>query len=92
VASIAKQEEVEVSEEESEVGFYRGDGMFLADVLAEQVILALPMKVICRVDCRGLCPSCGSNLNLEQCRCQSQPRDPRMAPLARIKQDWFKKH
>ncbi len=92
VASVAKQAEVEVTEEESEVGFYRGDGMFLADVLAEQVILALPMKVICRVDCRGLCPSCGANLNAEHCRCEIQSGDPRLASLARIKQDWFKKH
>ncbi len=92
VSSVAGEEEVKVAEEETEIGFYRGDGLFLADVLAEQVILALPMKVICRVDCRGLCPSCGSNLNQEHCRCEVQNGDPRLAPLARIKQDWFKKH
>lgn len=92
VKSVASEEEVEVTDEESEIGFYRGDGLFLADMLVEQVILALPMKVICRVDCRGLCPSCGANLNVEHCRCQTQTGDPRLAPLARIKQDWFKKH
>ena len=62
-----------------------------ADVLAEQVNLALPMKVICSSDCRGLCPHCGANLNNEECRCEKNGADPRMAPLARLKQDWFKK-
>src|SRR6266850_2190538 len=57
----------------------------------EQVLLALPLKVICQSDCRGLCPSCGANLNHEECRCETHATDPRMAPLARLKQDWLKK-
>jgi hypothetical protein len=71
--------------------FFEGDGLFLADVLAEQVNLAIPMKIICRSDCRGLCPHCGANLNNEECRCEKHGSDPRLAPLARLKQDWFKK-
>jgi hypothetical protein len=55
------------------------------------VLLALPLKVICQSDCRGLCPSCGANLNHEECRCETHATDPRMAPLARLKQDWLKK-
>ena len=39
----------------------RFDGLFLADVLAEQVNLSIPMKIICRSDCRGLCAHCGAN-------------------------------
>jgi uncharacterized protein len=65
--------------------------LFLADILAEQVNLALPMKVICSSDCRGLCPHCGANLNNEECRCEKNGSDARLAPLARMKQDWFKK-
>jgi uncharacterized protein len=60
-------------------------------VLAEQVLLAIPMKTICRSDCKGLCPHCGTNLNSDECRCESHAGDPRLAPLARLKQDWFKK-
>ena len=71
--------------------FLKGKGCFLADVLREQVLLALPMKVICRSDCRGLCPNCGANLNHEECRCETHSTDPRLAPLARLKQDWLKK-
>jgi uncharacterized protein len=54
-------------------------------------LLSLPMKVICQSDCRGLCPSCGANLNHEECRCERHSSDPRLAPLARLKQDWLKK-
>jgi DUF177 domain-containing protein len=88
---LAKEEEVRLKLDDTEIAFFQGDGLFLADVLAEQVLLTLPMKVICRSDCRGLCPECGVNLNNEECRCEVHTADPRMAPLARLKQDWFKK-
>jgi len=84
-------EEAQLKDEDTDIGFFQGDGLFLSDVLAEQVLLSVPMKAICRSDCRGLCPHCGANLNSEECRCESRGTDPRLAPLARLKQDWFKK-
>ena len=86
-----RPEEAQLKEGDAEIGFFQGEGLFLADVLREQVLLALPMKVICRSDCRGLCPNCGANLNHEECRCETHSTDPRLAPLARLKQDWLKK-
>ena len=87
------EEEIRLRQDDTEIGFFKGQGLFLADVLAEQVMLALPMKAICRSDCRGLCPHCGANLNHDGCRCETHAADPsRIAgPLARLKQDWFKK-
>ena len=87
----AKPEEERLKDDEADIGFYKGEGLFLADVLSEQVLLAVPMKAICQSDCRGLCPTCGVNLNHEECRCETHTMDPRMAPLARLKQDWLKK-
>lgn len=89
--AIARDEEVRLKLDDTEMAFFEGDGLFLADVLAEQVNLSLPMKVICRSDCRGLCPHCGANMNQEECRCESHAPDPRLAPLARLKQGWSKK-
>jgi uncharacterized protein len=89
--SIAADDEFHLNLDDTEIAFFEGDGLFLADVLAEQVNLAMPMKIICRSDCRGLCPHCGANLNHEECRCEKHGSDPRLAPLARLKQDWFKK-
>lgn len=91
LATVARNEEVHLKQDDTEIGFFDGEGLFLADVLAEQVNLSIPMKAICRSDCRGLCPHCGANLNTEECRCETHGADPRMAPLARLKQDWFKK-
>ncbi|MBI3406164.1 MAG: DUF177 domain-containing protein [Acidobacteria bacterium] len=83
--------EVHLKDGETEVGFFEGEGIFLSDILTEQVNLQIPMKAICRSDCRGLCPQCGANLNHEECRCETHTVDPRLQPLARLKQDWSKK-
>jgi uncharacterized protein len=91
VAKDLKPKEDRLKDDDTEIGFFEGEGLFLADVLKEQVLLALPLKVICRSDCRGLCPSCGANLNHEECRCETHTTDARLAPLARLKQDWLKK-
>jgi uncharacterized protein len=91
IASMTKEEEERLKLDDTEIAFFKGEGLFLTDVLAEQVLLSLPMKAICRSDCRGLCAQCGVNLNNEECRCEVHVADPRMAPLARLKQDWFKK-
>lgn len=80
--NVNEGDEIEVAPEELDIGFYTGQGLFLADVLAEQVHLALPMKMLCQEACRGLCAGCGANLNREQCRCGPRALDPRLAPLA----------
>jgi uncharacterized protein len=69
VSTMVQAEEVELPEDELEVGFFSGDGIELDDVVTEQVILSVPMKVVCRKDCRGLCSVCGANLNLGECGC-----------------------
>jgi uncharacterized protein len=86
-----RHEEERLKDDDTEIAFFEGEGLFLADVLKEQVLLSLPMKVICQSDCRGLCSSCGANLNHEDCRCERHSGDARLAPLARLKQDWLKK-
>jgi uncharacterized protein len=79
---IAREEEVEVGEDELMVGFFPGDGVNLADVVREQVLLSVPMKIVCRPDCQGLCPECGVNRNIKQCGCSSQHED---SPFAFLK-------
>ena len=86
----AKHKEDRLKDDDTEIGFFEGEGLFLADVLKEQVLLALPIKAICQSECRGLCPTCGANLNHEECRCETHATDPRLAPLAGIKLDWMK--
>ncbi|HWP84586.1 MAG TPA: DUF177 domain-containing protein [Terriglobia bacterium] len=85
VQTIAREEEVEIDDAELEIGFYQGDGLLLEDVLAEQVLLDLPMKSLCRPDCHGLCPQCGQNWNLGPCHCPPPARDHRWAALEQFK-------
>lgn len=82
----AGKEELSVTAAEAEVSYYQGEGLVLEDVLREQVLLALPLKAICRDDCKGLCPHCGKNLNLEQCNCAEPFDDPRWSALKDIKE------
>ena len=81
----AGRDERSISEAETEIGYYTGDGIQLEDVLREQILLALPVKVVCSEGCRGICAGCGRNLNVESCICEEQPPDPRWAALADIK-------
>ena len=79
------REEISVTTAEAEVSYYQGEGLQLEDVLQEQVLLALPLKVICRDDCKGLCPHCGQNLNVKQCACAEPVEDPRWSALKDIR-------
>jgi uncharacterized protein len=83
--SDAGHEELSVTDAEAEIGYYKGDGLELDDVLREQVLLAVPLKSLCREDCRGLCPHCGKNLNEAQCSCTPVEEDPRWAALKDIR-------
>ncbi|MBI2346494.1 MAG: DUF177 domain-containing protein [Deltaproteobacteria bacterium] len=64
-----KAGDVEKPEDEVDVNYYDGRQIELNRVLTEQVVLAQPMQYCCRPDCRGLCPSCGKNLNVGACAC-----------------------
>jgi len=81
----AGREELSVTAAEAEVGYYQGDGLLLEDVLREQILLDVPLKAICREDCKGLCAHCGKNLNEGGCSCAEPVEDPRWAALKEIR-------
>ena len=70
---------------ETEIGYYQEDSLALEDVLREQVLLALPVRTLCKPDCKGLCPRCGANRNLQPCNCEVGPSDPRWEALAGLR-------
>ena len=81
----AGRDELSVTDAEAEIGYYQGNGILLEDVLREQVLLTLPLKVTCREDCKGLCVHCGKNLNEEQSSCSTAIEDPRWMALREIR-------
>lgn len=56
----------------------------LDDLVLTDVLLELPYKALCREDCKGLCSSCGKNLNDGPCECQSDTVDPRLEVLKQL--------
>jgi hypothetical protein len=59
----------------------------LSEQIWESLVLSLPDQVLCRDDCAGLCPRCGADLNLGDCGCPPQGRDPRLQVLKDILPD-----
>ena len=72
---------IELGRDDLDVDFYVDDQLDLDRVVETETTLALPMKPLCREDCRGLCPACGGNRNLVACACAERAPDPRLAPL-----------
>ena len=60
-------------------------------ILIEQLQLNVPMKPLCRPDCKGLCPECGADLNEGACSCGEAKVDSRWAALAALKSGETKK-
>jgi len=70
---------------ETEIGYYQKESLALEDVLREQVLLSLPVRTLCKADCKGLCPRCGANRNHQPCTCDAGPSDPRWEALAGLR-------
>jgi uncharacterized protein len=82
---VETQEEVELEAEELDYDFFDGEVIEVDQLIAEQIFLSIPFKVLCSEDCRGLCPRCGANLNLEPCKCRKDTGDSPFAGLTALK-------
>lgn len=68
------------------MGFYHNDQLDLSTIVCEQIVLEIPMKLICDKDCKGLCDQCGVDLNGNECGCERRTIDPRLVALSSIKE------
>ncbi len=80
-----EKNEVELSAAQMGLIYFEGEEINLQDGIQEQIILGFPIKALCRKDCKGLCSSCGQDLNKSACDCGHQPSDPRFAALKNLK-------
>jgi uncharacterized protein len=81
-ASAPHDTEAGLEEEDLDVVFVQGEELDLAELAAEQVLLAMPMRIVCQSSCAGLCSRCGANLNNDgECVCEPEI-DPRWGALA----------
>lgn len=78
------QSKVSTNTGEDGLRTFSGDHLNLTDVILESIYLEIPMRTVCSEQCKGLCPKCGINRNTEQCSCQNEEPDPRLAVLQQI--------
>ena len=84
-AADSEATERSITAQETEIGYYLKDSLALEDVLREQVLLSLPVRTLCKPDCKGLCPRCGADRNSQPCSCDEGPSDPRWTALAGLR-------
>jgi uncharacterized protein len=84
-AAGALKSEKELSLDDLESGTFEGDEIDLSNVIYEQIVLSFPMKPLCHEGCKGLCPRCGIDRNIESCQCDSVQPDPRWDALKKLR-------
>jgi uncharacterized protein len=77
----AEEDGKQLSGDELDLYFYEDGLLDINRMMEEQVILNIPMQTVCSPECRGLCPSCGQNLNAGHCSCVKRPVDERFLVL-----------
>ncbi|MEF3254654.1 MAG: DUF177 domain-containing protein [Deferribacterales bacterium] len=81
-------EEIELELEDEDMGYYivKEDFVNIHEILYQESLLIRPIKRLCSVDCKGICPNCGRDLNVEQCNC-SKDTDERWNALTKFLQN-----
>ena len=79
------KEEIELGKDDMSIIFVSEDEIELDDIIRSEIYLAVPMKVLCKEDCAGLCPQCGKNLNKGKCKCRKERGHPAFLKLKDIK-------
>jgi uncharacterized protein len=81
----SSEEEIELKEDDMESSFFEGGEIRLSELACEQVFLDMPTQPLCQEECKGLCPVCGKDLNLDPCLCQQDEQESGFAALKKLK-------
>lgn len=79
--------DVEISLDSPNLDYYEGEEIHLNDYFEDQVVLDLPIMVLCSEECKGLCSNCGIDLNKETCTCQEKTGNNPFAVLKDLEPD-----
>ena len=74
----------ELLDEDLSLSVFDGEVIDIDELVREQLLLVLPVQILCQDECKGLCPECGGDRNLADCKCQEVEIDPRWAGLKEI--------
>jgi len=78
-------EAAELTEAEMSVSVFDGRAIDVDEIVKEQILLAVPTRMLCRENCKGICPECGTDRNTGDCSCATNDIDPRWAALKNLK-------
>jgi uncharacterized protein len=80
------EQEIALEKDDLDVSFYSDPVIPVAPIIEERIQMLLPMKPLCREDCKGLCPRCGEDWNVKGCACAAGPADARWEALKALKE------
>ncbi len=83
--NYTEAKEAELGVGDLEVSIIEDDRIDLTELVREQILLNLPTQIFCQDNCQGLCPKCGANRNLIDCKCEEKEIDPRWKALGDLK-------
>lgn len=84
IDELKGEERHEIMVEELNLDFYSKDEMDIVSLVKEQIVLNIPMKPLCTDLCRGICLTCGNNLNLGKCSCAEKDSDSKFVMLKQL--------
>jgi uncharacterized protein len=82
--SWAAEDQHELRAEDLDIAVFDGEAIELDDLVREELLLAVPVNVLCHEDCKGLCPICGIDRNLNGCQCENDEVDSRWQKLKEL--------
>lgn len=78
------QQAVELTEDDLDLTVFDGEAIDIDALVTEEILLAVPDHILCRDDCKGICPRCGTDRNSVDCGCETAEVDPRWAGLKEL--------
>jgi uncharacterized protein len=87
VKEASLSEEVELTDEDMESGFFEEGEIHVSEIACEQVFLEIPLQPLCQEDCKGLCAVCGKDLNVSTCGCRKEGFESGFSVLGKLKLD-----
>jgi DUF177 domain-containing protein len=78
------QQAVELTEDDLDLTVFDGEGIDIDALVTEEILLTVPDHLLCKDDCKGICPRCGADKNSQDCGCETAEVDPRWAGLKEL--------
>lgn len=83
--SWRSEEQHELSEEDLNLAVFDGETIEVDDLVRQEILLAMPGHILCREDCKGLCPVCGIDRNVNSCKCETREINSRWQGLKNLR-------